>query len=54
MIKGLAYAVTMKHSAISCPIFNEETKKKFREGTVKRDEAAKKNKVKVLLLVLPY
>ena len=43
-----AYAVTMKHSAVSCPIFNEETKKKFREGAGKRDEAAKKNKVKVL------
>ena len=42
------YAVNMTHPAASCPIFNDETKKRNREGVARREEAAKKYKIKVL------
>jgi hypothetical protein len=45
------FAVNMKHTADSCPLFNVEVKKRFREMLGKREEAwdrAKKHDVKVL------
>ena len=43
------YALNLNHSALSCPLFNEETMKKSREGVSKREEAARKYEVKVLI-----
>ncbi len=45
------FAVNMKHTAESCPLFNAEVKKKFKETLGKREEAwdrAKKHGVQVL------
>jgi len=42
------YAVEMEHSAVFCPIFNADIGRKFKEGAARREEAAKKYKVKVL------
>jgi len=42
------FSVNMKHSVESCPLFNAEVKKQFREVIGKREEAAKKHGVKVL------
>jgi hypothetical protein len=45
------FAVNMKHTAESCPLFNAEVKKRFREMLGKREEAwdrAKKHGVQVL------
>ena len=45
------YAVNMKHAAESCPLFNAEVKKKFKETLGKKEEAwdrAKKHGVQVL------
>ena len=45
------YAVNMKHTAESCPLFNAEVKKRFKETLGKREEAwdrAKKHNVQVL------
>jgi hypothetical protein len=42
------YAIEMSHASVSCPIFNADVGKKFKEGAAKREEAAKKYKVKVL------
>jgi len=38
----------MRHTPESCPMFNEEVKKKFKEAVVKRQEIAKKHEIKVL------
>jgi hypothetical protein len=46
-----AFAVNMKHTAESCPLFNAEVKKRFKEMLGKREEAwdrAKKHGVNVL------
>jgi hypothetical protein len=43
-----AYAVNMKHSAESCPLFNDVSMNKFKEGMGRREESAKKHDVKVL------
>jgi hypothetical protein len=43
-----AFAVNMKHTPESCPMFNEELKKKLKELVSKREEIAEKHKVKVL------
>ncbi len=44
----LTFAVNMKHSPESCPMFNDAVRKKFREVVDKREEVAEKHKVKVL------
>jgi len=38
----------MKHTVESCPMFNTEVRKKFKEVVGKREEIAKKHRVKVL------
>jgi hypothetical protein len=43
------YAVEMTHTAISCPVFNDEVKKKFKEGAANRGAVAQKHSVKVLV-----
>jgi len=43
------YALNMTHSAAQCPVFNEDVRKKFREGFVKKEEVAEKHRVKVLV-----
>ena len=42
------YAIEMSHTAVSCPIFNADIGKKFKEGAARREKAAEKYKVKVL------
>jgi len=42
------FAVSMRHTPESCPMFNEEVKKKFKEAVVRREEVAKKHGVKIL------
>lgn len=42
------FSVNMKHTVESCPMFNAEVMKKFKEVIGKRKEAAKKHGVKVL------
>lgn len=42
------YAIEMSHSALSCPIFNVDVGKKFKEGAAIREDSARKYKVKVL------
>ena len=42
------FAVSMKHTVESCPMFNEEVKKKLKALVVKKEEIAKKLEVKVL------
>jgi len=42
------FAVNMKHSPESCPLFNDEVMKKFKESIVNREDIAKKNNLKVL------
>jgi len=45
------FAVNMKHNVESCPLFNTEVKKRFKETLGKREEAwdrAKKHGVQVL------
>ena len=42
------FSVNMKHTVESCPMFNTEVKKKFKEAVGKREEAAKKHGIKVL------
>jgi hypothetical protein len=43
------YAITATHPVATCPIFNEEVKKNFSSAFAKREEAAKKHRVKVLV-----
>jgi len=42
------FSVNMKHSVESCPMFNAEVKKKFKEVIGKREEAAQKHGIKIL------
>jgi uncharacterized protein with GYD domain len=45
------FAVNMKHTAESCPLFNDQVKKRFKETLGKKEEAwdrAKKHGVQVL------
>jgi len=42
------FSVNMKHTVESCPLFNAQVKKKFNAVIGKREEAAKKHKIKVL------
>jgi hypothetical protein len=42
------FAINMKHMPESCPRFNEEVMKKFKESVVKQEEAAEKYGVKIL------
>ena len=40
------FIVSMKHTPESCPMFNNDVKKKFKEAVGKREESAKKLGVK--------
>jgi hypothetical protein len=42
------FSVNMKHSVESCPLFNAEVMKKFKEVIGNREQAAKKHGIKVL------
>jgi len=42
------FSVNMKHTVESCPMFNPDMKKRFKEVIGKREEAAKKHGIKVL------
>jgi len=42
------FSVNMKHTVESCPMFNPDMRKKFKEVVVRREEAAKKHGIKVL------
>jgi molybdopterin-guanine dinucleotide biosynthesis protein A len=42
------FSVIMTHTAGSCPLFKDETMKKFKELSEKREEANKKYEVKVV------
>jgi len=42
------FSVTMRHTPESCPMFNEDVKKKFKELVGKREQVAKKHEIKVL------
>jgi len=42
------FSVNMRHTVESCPLFNAEVRKKFKEAVGKREEVAKKHGVKVL------
>ena len=42
------FSVTMRHTPESCPMFNEDVKKKFKELVRKREQVAKKHEIKVL------
>lgn len=42
------FSVNMRHTVESCPMFDAEVRKKFKEVVGKREEAAKKYGVKVL------
>jgi uncharacterized protein with GYD domain len=49
MVDGLPiFAVNMKHAPESCPMFNNDVKKKFKEAADKREEVRKKHGIKVL------
>jgi hypothetical protein len=43
-----AYVVNMKHSAESCPLFNDVVMNKFKDGMAKREESAKKHNINVI------
>lgn len=42
------FAVNMKHTPESCPMFNNDVKKKFKELIEKREEVRKKHGINVL------
>jgi len=42
------FSVNMKHAPESCPMFNEDVRKKFKELVGKREEVAKKHGIKVV------
>lgn len=42
------FSVNMKHTVESCPMFNAEVRKKFKEAAGKREEAAKKHGIRIL------
>lgn len=44
----VTFSVNMKHTVESCPMFNAEVKKRFKEAVSRREEVAKKHGVKVL------
>lgn len=41
----------LSHSVESCPIYNEDTKKKLKELSIKRDEIASNYQIKILVAV---
>lgn len=41
------YAAHMKHSPATCPLFNEQIMKRFKEAAERREEAATRNNVTV-------
>jgi len=45
------YMVDMKHSVESCPVYNEDTKKKLRELSRRREENAVKHQINILSAV---
>ena len=42
------FSVVMKHTPESCPMFNENVRKKFGEAAVKREEVAKKQEIRIM------
>ena len=42
------FAVSMKHTPESCPMFNNDVRKRFKEQVSKREEVMKKHGIKVL------
>ena len=42
------FSVNMKHTVESCPMFNSDVKKKFKEVVGKREEATKKHGIKII------
>jgi len=42
------FVVNMKHTPESCPMFNNDVRKRFKEVVGKREEVARKHEVKVL------
>jgi len=42
------FAVNMKHTPESCAMFNNDVQKRFKEVVGKREEVAKKHKIKVV------
>lgn len=45
------FAVHMMHSVESCPVYNDDTKKKLRGLTSKREEVAIKHQINILIAV---
>lgn len=45
------YTVHMQHAVESCPVYNHETKKKFKELSSKRGEAAQEHQINILAAV---
>jgi hypothetical protein len=45
------FTVHMIHSVESCPIYNDDTKKKLRELSSKREEVALKHQINILTAV---
>jgi hypothetical protein len=43
------YAAEMTHTAVTCPVFNDEVKKKYQEGIAKREASAKTNGIRVIV-----
>ena len=42
------FAVNMKHTPDSCPMFDAELRKRFKEAIAKREDVAAKHEIKVL------
>ena len=42
------FAVNMKHTPESCPMFNNDVKKKFKELVGKREEVKKKHGINII------
>jgi hypothetical protein len=45
------YMVRMQHSVETCPVYNNETKKKFKELSSNRDEIAQKYQINIITSV---
>jgi len=42
------FTLNIKHPPESCPMFDAEVRKRFKEATAKREEGAAKHEIKVL------
>jgi len=45
------FAVNMRHYPESCPMFNNDVHEKFKKTVIKREDIAKKHKIKILSAV---